>query len=622
MQIRMNNVKLVLLSVLMLLGHFAIGQEQPGSVTMTPIFDSSEKVAGKDVVPNITPKAPEPVSISVYAELYGINPDSVYDEYLKALIEAKQYKDAEKLVQTQMARNRSNHLLHVDLGKVYAWEKKYDKATQQFDSLLLMINGSDIFTQSVAKAFAESGYEDYAIRTYKKAAQLLNVSYYYNLPLAKLYDKCGQLDEAIDMLLVYIPGQGVNLEGVKNLLLEMLGNDPVKLQQMQKAIIKKINDDPGNAYYAELLTWIYTQKDDWDGALIQIEAVDERNKENGRRLFDFAHQAAVAKQYTTAAKAYDDIISQGKDMPFYLAATSEKLSVSFTALVNDTVIDSVAVNNLVRLYDTFAAANPAFYSTQAISDYATLEAQYAGNAPKAIEILQKALGIADTRRELAGQFKLQMGDYYLLCGRVWDASLTYSQVDKEFKQDMLGEDARFRNAKLAYYRGDFEWAQKQLSVLKAATSELIANDALYLSVLITENVEDSNYYPLERFAHADLLLFQNKDKEAEALLDSINKAFPKHPLNDDIIMLRANLAIKRHDFNKAIAYLKTIYEQYGQDVLGDDAVYKMAEIYRNNLHQSEQAKHYYEQLIIDYPGSTYVQEARQKLAELNNNVIP
>jgi len=159
-------------------------------------------------------------------------------------------------------------------------------------------------------------------------------------------------------------------------------------------------------------------------------------------------------------------------------------------------------------------------------------------------------------------------------------------------------------------------------VLKAATSELIANDALYLSVLITENVEDSNYYPLERFAHADLLLFQNKDKEAEALLDSINKAFPKHPLNDDIIMLRANLAIKRHDFNKAIAYLKTIYEQYGQDVLGDDAVYKMAEIYRNNLHQSEQAKHYYEQLIIDYPGSTYVQEARQKLAELNNNVIP
>ena len=141
-------------------------------------------------------------------------------------------------------------------------------------------------------------------------------------------------------------------------------------------------------------------------------------------------------------------------------------------------------------------------------------------------------------------------------------------------------------------------------------------------MLITENVEDSNYVPLERFAHASLLLFENKDSEAEALLDSINKAFPKHPLNDDIIMARADIALKHHDYNKALAHLKNIYEKYGQDVLGDDAVFKIAEIYQNNLHQPDQAKHYYEQLIIDYPGSTYIQTARQRLAALNGAVIP
>ena len=620
----MNNVKRVLLFVLVLLGNLVFAQEQPGSVTITPIYDTADKVADKvadkEKMPDIK-QAPQ-MSISAYAEIYGLNPDSVYNEYLIMLIDAKQYKDAEKIVLEQMARNRQNPFLHVDLGSVYAWEKKYDKATQQYDSLLRLVNGDDMFTQRIAKAFLDAGNEDYTVLTYERAARILGVPYYYNLPLAKLYDKCGNLDKAIDMLLVVIPGQGVNLEGVKELLLEMLGNDPAKLLQMQKAIIKKINDDPGDAYYAELLTWIYTQKDDWDGALIQIEAVDERNKEGGRRLIDFAHQATAAKQYETASKAYDDVVLQGKDMPFYLTAAGEKLSVAFTRLVNDTVLDSGAVNGLLKLYDSFMVMNPRAYSTQTAADYATLEAQYADNAPKAIEILQKALGMADINREMAGQFKLQMGDYYLLCGQIWDASLTYSQVDKEFKQDILGEDARFRNAKLAYYRGDFVWAQKQLSVLKAATSELIANDALYLSVLITENVEDSNYYPLERFAYADLLLFQNKDKEAETLLDSINKAFPKHPLNDDIIMLRAELAIKRHDYNKALSYLKNIYEQYGQDVLGDDAVFKMAEIYQNILHQPDQAKHYYEQLIIDYPGSTYVQAARQRLAELNKNVLP
>jgi len=128
--------------------------------------------------------------------------------------------------------------------------------------------------------------------------------------------------------------------------------------------------------------------------------------------------------------------------------------------------------------------------------------------------------------------------------------------------------------------------------------------------------------PLQRFANAGLLLFQNKDAEAEALLDSINKAYPKHPLNDDILMLRSDMARKHHQYDKALTYLKTISEQYGQDVLGDDAVFKMADIYQNDLHNNDLAKHFYEQLIIDYQGSTYVQIARQRLTELNNASLP
>jgi tetratricopeptide (TPR) repeat protein len=217
---------------------------------------------------------------------------------------------------------------------------------------------------------------------------------------------------------------------------------------------------------------------------------------------------------------------------------------------------------------------------------------------------------------MMGVFKLQLGDYYLLQGKVWDASLTYSQVEKEFKQDVMGEDARFRNARLAFYRGDFDLAQKQLGILKSGTTNLISNDAIDLSVLITENVEDSVTLPLERFATAGLLLFQNKDSEAEALVDSISNAYPKHPLNDDLVMMRASIAMKHQDFPKALAHLKEVIEKYGKDVQGDDAVYKTAEIYYNDLHQPVEAKKYYEQLIIDYPGSTYAQAARQKLAEL------
>jgi tetratricopeptide (TPR) repeat protein len=191
-------------------------------------------------------------------------------------------------------------------------------------------------------------------------------------------------------------------------------------------------------------------------------------------------------------------------------------------------------------------------------------------------------------------------------------------VDKAFREDALGEEARYRNAKLSYYQGDFEQAQGQLSVLKASTSELIANDALYLSVLITENIPpDSNMVPLRRFAYADLLLFQNRDQEAEALLDSLTTAFPKHPLNDDILLLRSRVALKHKEYGKAVDWLKLIIEKYGKDVLADDALFRIADIKRNYQKEPEEAKKYYEQLIIDYPGSTYVQQARSFLKEMS-----
>ncbi len=557
----------------------------------------------------------------IYVAYYGLSPDSVYTEYINFLVISKRYNEAEKLVEKQMTL-RDNPLLHIDLGDVYFLEGKYDKATTQFTMLLDRVNGDVLLTEKIAKAFVDAGLEDYAIEAYERTGRMMGGNFYFNGPLAKLYARCGNLDMAIDALLTTIPGLQINVENVKSILLELLMNDPEKIRKAQKAILVKLSQQPENPYYNDLLTWIFTQKNDWDQALIQIEALDERNKETGKSLMDLARTATNAKQYETAEKAFEDILNKGKDQPYYIMARSEQLTTAFTELMNNTAWTQEDVKKLEVKYDSFLAEYPKHYTMKTGSEYAMLEAQYGNNVSKAIDILNKGIEDPDVRREMKGNLKLQLGDYYLLTGRLWDASLTYSQVDKEFKQDPMGEDARFRNAKLAYYRGDFDWAQRQLSILKSATSELIANDALYLSVLITENVEDSNLVPLQRFANADLLLFQNRDKEAETLLDSINAAYPKHPLNDDILMLRANIALKHHEFDKALGYLKSIYELYKEDVLGDDAVYKMAEIYQNDLHQPEQARHYYEQLIIDYPGSTYVQSARKKLYELNNAISP
>lgn len=561
-------------------------------------------------------------AIDIYKKLYDQTPtdQDLYHEYYLALMASEDYKNVEKLVNDQIKMRPQNPLLFIDLGNVYEKNGKSKKADELYDKAIQYINGDDLLTTQMANSFAAAGNDKYTLATYERAQELLHNPYIYGNAMARLYAKTGNIDKAVSTLLDAGPAQIGGIEDTKATMLELFGSDDQKLLMAQKALVKRINAQPENPYYADLLTWLFTQRNDWDGALIQIQAIDERNREGGQRLIDFANEANRQQQYDIAVKALDAVVAKGNDKPFYIIAKAEKLSIQLDQLQNNPQYKPEEVSKLSKDYETFLTEAPQYYATTTVSDYALLEAQYDNNPQKGIDLLTKAIAQPNARKDFVGNCKLQMGDYYILAGRIWDASLIYSQVDKTFREDALGEEARFRNAKLAYYRGDFQWAQGQLSVLKASTSELIANDALYLSVLITENIPpDSNLVPLKRFAYADLLLFQNKDQQAEALLDSISQAFPKHPLNDDILVQRAKLAEKHGDYTKALDYLKTIYIQYGKDVLADDAVFKTAEIYEKRLHQNDQAKTFYEKLIIEYPGSTYVQAARKELQALQTN---
>ena len=560
-------------------------------------------------------------AVALYKKIYAETPgdDEVYRDYLRTLLVMQRYKDAEHLVRDQLEVRRQHPALYVDLGQVYHLAGKEKKASEQFGKALAFINGDDMLTQQIARAFADIGNDQYTILTYERARDILRNPYLYYSPLARLYAKHNEMDKAVNTLLDGGAGNIGGVEDTKATLLELLGGDAGKLQLAQKVLVKRINAQPEHIYYADVLTWLYTQRGDWEGAFIQIRAIDERNRENGQRILAFAKEALQESQYETATLALDAITAKGSSQPMYAAAAAEKLHVYMRHLDDDPLYRRPGrIDSISREYSDFFSAYPQYITMETLLDYAKLEAQYHDSVEKGIALLEQAIAQPAASRQFTGRARLQLGDYYLLAGRIWDASLVYSQVDKAFREDMLGEEARFRNAKLAYYRGDFDWAQAQLSVLKASTSELIANDALYLSVLITENITpDSNLVPLQRFAYADLLLFRNKDKEAALLLDSLLAAFPQHPLNDDILLLYARLAEKQGRYNRALAYLEQIYTHYGTDVLADDAVFRTAVIFEKYVKLPDSAIQYYEKLILDYPGSTYVQVARQKLAQLN-----
>jgi tetratricopeptide (TPR) repeat protein len=557
----------------------------------------------------------------IYKELYAQKPDNqeVYQEFLLTLMALKDYKKAEDLVRSQLKKQSNNPLILIDLGNVFIADKKEKKATEQFEYALKYINGDDILTQQVANSFSNSGLDQWAIRTYERAAQIVQVPNLYNAALAKLYNKAGDVEKAISLVIDGAQNQMqmVGDESIEITLLEIMGNDTEKQKKAQKAIIKLVGTQPDNFLYSYLLTWIFSVQNNWDQALVQITALDKRSKDKGRLLTDFAQKASLKKQFDVARKAYETVINYNESSNWNQSAKEGLLLLELSRIKEDPFISKSEIEKVERNFDEYFAQYPEAFSNPILNDYALLVAQYAQHLDKGILLLKKAIDQNRGTKVFIGNCKLQIGDYYIIQEKIWEAALMYAQVDKAFREDAMGEEARFRNAKLSYYQSDFEQAQGQLSVLKASTSELIANDALFLSVLITENVPpDSNMVPLQRFAFADLLLFQNKDLLAAALLDSITKAFPKNPLVDDILLLHSKIAMKRKDFTKAISFLKQIVTEHGKDVLADDAVFQIAEIYQNFIHNKEEARKYYEQLIIDYPGSSFVQKSRLQLKEM------
>lgn len=559
-------------------------------------------------------------AIPLYKSLYEQAPfdKTVYLAYLDALMNAGKYDDAESLVTYMMKIRREDPSVMLDLGKVYEAAGKKKKAEEQYELVLAMINGDDYITTQVADAFSRKGNSSYAIKAYEKAREIIQNPYAYATELAVLYSAAGNADAAIRSLLDVLMVQPSSMEEVKTALLKITENDPKKAAAVQKQVMERIKIQPENPFWAEVLTWLYVQKGDYGGALKQVVDIDRKLKEDGGRVLNFAAAALKDDQYDIALKAYDYVLAKGDQAGMRERATAEKLTAQLAQLKTQRPVDPVKVQQVISGFRDLFIAFPQQRNTSLLREYALVKARYAHETDTAILLLQEAINMPNMPKEVIGYCKLDLGDYYILDNKVWDASLTYSQVDKAFRQDVLGEEARFRNAKLAYYRGDFEWAQGQLSVLKASTSELIANDALYLSVLITENTPpDSNMIPLSRFAAADLLLFQNKTKESDQLLDSISKAFPETPLQDDILLLRAKIAAEEGRNTEAVAFLEQILSNYGQDVLGDDAAFRLGNLYQYQLKDRSKALIYYERLITSYPGSTFIQAARAEYNKLN-----
>jgi tetratricopeptide (TPR) repeat protein len=563
-------------------------------------------------------------ALPYYEKIYNSSPTKVYfNRYFECLVSTKDYKSAEKLLKKQINQNRSDYDMKVMLAQFYEDIGEAEKAEKSYKEIIdnLPENPSQII--NIYQTLASKQKFEMAKTVLDKGKKLL--SYYpFNFQYADLYAQMGKKKEMIAEYLDYLEQQPTTIESIEASLaarLDLSASENADYMLLKEQLLTKSQKMNASVVFSELLIWMYTQSKNFDGAYTQVVAIDKRFKGDGYRVFELGEICVENKNYQVARKCFNYVISLGENSENYILAYKGLLNTHFLQITTNRNFSKQEIDTTVITYEqALNKLGKSRLTLPVVLEYTTILAFYADQSDKAQEELKSAMNFSGLTDVQKAQIKMQLADINVLSGDIWEASILYMQIDNDFKFESIGQEAKFKNAKVFYYDGEFDYAQAQLNVLKESTSKLIANDAMQLSVMITDNYGlDSNFQVMSWFANADLLIEQHKYDEAFKLYDSIQINFPYHSLADEILFKKGKALEMRGEWQKALDYYEDLLKFHGQDILADDALFRSGDIQENNFSNKEKALEFYRRLAIDYKGSLYSAEARKRIRLLRGD---
>ncbi|MEO1712963.1 MAG: hypothetical protein AAFU60_06470, partial [Bacteroidota bacterium] len=414
-----------------------------------------------------------------YQRLYEARPnqDYYFNRYIDCLNALEQFDDSEKAIKKELKKSPEKIQLYVTLGNLYELQFLDTEAEEQYTKAIKRLPADRYIITKLAQGFTTLTKYDLAIEAYEKGAKLLKDEYVFAFNLGDLYRRKGNSELMIRNYLNSLQDNPSRMNSLKNNFQRYLSDEDY--DELKKQLYTRIQEDKESVMYPELLIWIFLQEKNYRSALRQVKALDRRLEENGGRVYRVAEIALIDEDYNSTISACQYILdNHGPISSFYLDAKKMMLRAKQQKVVTTPSYTKEDLAELEKEYASFLEEFGKTRSTAAImAAWAELEAQYVNNLGLAIEILLEMIELPGVDRIVRARGKVALADYYLMQGERWEATLLYSQVDKDFEEDYLGHEARFRNARLSYFVGDFEWAQSQFEVLKASTSKLIANDA-------------------------------------------------------------------------------------------------------------------------------------------------
>ena len=559
-------------------------------------------------------------AIIIYEELLKkqIAP-SIFEPYFTSLLKLGLNKNAKHLSVKYNRKypNYKQYELSVIIAKDNLGEiKSIDKTYRDF---FYHLEGKRYNVINVANFLIRLNYYERALELYAISEEI-NHQNNFGLQKANIYSKMGKVDKMLNEYLNQLESNPNLKSYVTNHLQRFLNNNGIKDEQnfqlVKRLLLSKVRQEENRTDFSEMLIWLFVQNEKYDLALNQAIALDKRTNSCLEEVYNLANFFLDNEEYGLAVKAFDYVLLNGENSVFFIDSHINKLY----ALVKSSTKTDSEIENINLSYKK-VISNLGLNTNTVIlhSNYAHFLAFYKFDLDKAKQVLNKIILLPNIDPIDLAECKMEYADILVLNGEIWDALLYYSQVEKDFKENPIGHEAKFRKAKVYYYQGDFQWAQSQFEVLKASTSKLTANNAMSLSLLITDNYNlDTSNHAMKTFAKADLLIFQRKYDKAIVKLDSILNFFPGHSLTDEIYMKKAKIYFDLGSIELALENYKKIETDWKFDIQADDAIFNSAKIYEETLNDEIEAMNLYHKLITEFSSSIYATEARFRFREIKN----
>ncbi|NPA44957.1 MAG: tetratricopeptide repeat protein [Chlorobi bacterium] len=542
--------------------------------------------------------------------------------YANCLIEQSKFDIAEKEIKKQIRKNKNDITYYVDLGYLFKKHNDTEQAKKYFEKALKKLRSNPSQVRAVASAFIQRQEYDNAEKAYIIGKQTTGKR--FRNELANLYAIQRKYDKMIDQYLSMLEYNSRNITLVQNRLQYFLKKDVNDefANTLQTELIKRIQKPKSGIVYNQMLIWHYMQRKEFGKALFQQMAIDKRLHSSGKKVLELAEIAKENNDLVTATTAYKYVIDKGENMPYFVDAKLGYLNVNFLKVKKGIITDNEKLLKLEKEYERALIKFGINSKTlKAIIDLSHLQAFYL-NKPKAAEdLLTDAIKIKGLDKKLATKCKIELGDILVFENDLDYAALIYGQAEMDNKGNSLGDIAKLKKAKLAYFANNFKWAKAQFDALKASTSKPVANDALYYSIHISENTEDDSLQlALKTFAKAELLVFRHKTDSAIILLDTLISKNVGHQIIDDAIFLKAKIYEQNNDFINAEKFYKKVMTEYSWDILADLATYRLAIMYEEKLNNKEEAAEYYKKLMLEHPDSIYVSDARRRFRKIRDGM--